>query len=48
VRDYIILHELAHFREMNHSRRFWAEVARLCPDFASAEQWLKAHARLLR
>jgi predicted metal-dependent hydrolase len=47
VRDYIVLHELAHLREMNHSRRFWAEVARLCPDFQNAEQWLKQHSDLL-
>jgi predicted metal-dependent hydrolase len=47
VRDYLVLHELAHLREMNHSRRFWAEVARLCPDFRQAEQWLKQHSRLL-
>ena len=48
VRDYIILHELAHLKEMNHSRRFWREVARLCPDFATAEKWLKGHLDLLR
>jgi predicted metal-dependent hydrolase len=48
VRDYIILHELAHLKEMNHSRRFWREVARLCPDFARAERWLKEHSDLLR
>ena len=47
VRDYTILHELAHLRHMNHSRRFWAEVARLCPDFRRAEAWLKSHAELL-
>ena len=47
VSDYIILHELAHLKEMNHSRRFWREVARLCPDFARAEKWLKAHSDLL-
>ena len=46
VRDYIILHELAHVKEMNHSRRFWHEVARLCPDFETAEKWLKEN-RLL-
>jgi predicted metal-dependent hydrolase len=43
VRDYIILHELAHFKEMNHSARFWREVGRLCPDFVQAQQWLKAN-----
>jgi predicted metal-dependent hydrolase len=47
VRDYIILHELAHLKEMNHSRRFWREVERLCPDFALAERWLKQHRELL-
>jgi len=47
VRDYIILHELAHLKHMNHSRRFWAEVERLCPDFERAEAWLKAHCELL-
>jgi predicted metal-dependent hydrolase len=47
VRDYIILHELAHFKHMNHSRRFWTEVKRLCPDFERAEAWLKAHRDLL-
>ncbi len=48
VRDYIVLHELAHVKEMNHSDRFWREVARLCPGFAEAERWLKRHAELLR
>lgn len=48
VRDYLILHELAHLRHMNHSERFWREVAGLCPGFAEAERWLKTHGRLLR
>jgi predicted metal-dependent hydrolase len=43
VRDYVILHELAHLKEMNHSKRFWREVARLCPDYKEAENWLKRH-----
>lgn len=47
VRDYIVLHELAHLVEMNHSKRFWRQVARLCPDFARAEAWLKNHSSLL-
>jgi len=47
VRDYLVLHELAHLKEMNHSRRFWSEVARLCPEFPEAERWLKRHAGLL-
>jgi predicted metal-dependent hydrolase len=47
VRDYIILHELAHFKEMNHSRRFWKEVERMCPDYEKAERWLKLNSRAL-
>ena len=47
VRDYLVLHELAHLTEMNHSRRFWREVARLCPEFTEAERWLKRHSNLL-
>lgn len=41
VRDYIILHELAHLRQMNHSAKFWREVKNLCPDYSRAERWLK-------
>lgn len=48
VRDYIILHELAHRRHMNHSNKFWQEVKRLCPDYLLAERWLKQNAKLLR
>jgi len=48
VRDYIILHELAHRRHMNHSDRFWNEVARLCPEYQIAERWLKSNRLLLR
>ena len=48
IRDYIILHELAHRRQMNHSEKFWQEVERLCPDYRTAEAWVKRHAALLR
>lgn len=47
VRDYIIYHELMHLREMNHSERFWARVAEVCPGWRDAERWLKAHGSLL-
>jgi predicted metal-dependent hydrolase len=39
--DYVIVHELAHLREMNHSPRFWAIVAHYCPDFRAARARLK-------
>jgi predicted metal-dependent hydrolase len=48
VQDYIILHELMHRRQMNHSARFWREVASVCPDFRRAELWLKQSGSLLR
>jgi predicted metal-dependent hydrolase len=48
VQDYIVLHELCHLREMNHSSRFWREVERVCPDYETAERWLKHHSALLR
>ena len=41
--DYVIIHELCHLRELNHSRRFWAHVAGCCPDFAYWRAWLKAN-----
>lgn len=48
VRDYIILHELMHLREMNHSPRFWRQVEQVCPDYAKAETWLKQNSGMLR
>ena len=42
VRDYVLLHELTHLRHLNHSARFWRELARLCPDHAAARQWLRS------
>jgi len=47
VRDYIILHELMHLRQMNHSDRFWAEVASVCPEWKEAERWLKQNGSLV-
>ncbi len=48
VRDYLILHELMHMRQMNHSARFWNEVERVCPGYQAAERWLKQNSALLR
>ena len=41
VRDYVVIHELCHRKEMNHSPRFWAEVARVCPGYDDHRRWLK-------
>ncbi len=45
VADYVIFHELMHLRQPNHSRRFWREVAAVCPDWQTAERWLKRWGR---
>ena len=41
VVDYLIVHELMHRREMNHSARYWKLVAHAFPEYRRAEQWLK-------
>ena len=43
VLDYVVAHEVAHLRELNHSARFWAQVARLTPHRDAAVAWLRAH-----
>ncbi|MDR3425907.1 MULTISPECIES: M48 family metallopeptidase [Silvimonas] len=47
VVDYVIVHELAHLREMNHSPRFWAEVEKIVPDWKTQRQWLRQHGNAL-
>jgi predicted metal-dependent hydrolase len=46
VRDYVILHELAHLRVPNHSRRFWRLMFEICPDWQAARRWLREHSAL--
>ena len=41
VRDYVVVHELAHLREMNHSEMFWAEVEKIIPDYKLRRKELK-------
>ncbi len=49
VQDYVVAHEVAHLRHMNHGKRFWALVSRLTPHMDAAIPWLHAEgARLLR
>lgn len=49
VLDYVVAHEVAHLSELNHSPRFWAEVARLVPHVNRSRSWLRANgAALLR
>jgi len=41
VREYVLLHELMHRRELNHSARFWRHVAAVCPRYVEARRWLR-------
>ena len=41
VLDYVVVHELCHRLHMDHSPAFWAEVARVLPDYRKGRQWLK-------
>ena len=41
VIDYVVVHELCHLKEMNHSKAFWNEVEKVLPDYRTQEKWLK-------
>ena len=45
VRDYVVVHELCHLRQMNHSPEFWAEVEKVFPNYRVARKWLKDNGR---
>lgn len=47
VLDYVIVHELAHLIEMNHSQKFWNIVKGVMPDYKEKEKWLKNHGHAL-
>jgi predicted metal-dependent hydrolase len=47
VFDYVVAHEVAHLREMNHSQRFWDVCASLTPDVRGPREWLRANGALL-
>lgn len=50
--DYVVVHELAHLKEMNHTRRFWQVVTEYCPGWKQHRKWLREHStelnRILR
>ncbi len=41
IQDYVVVHELCHRRQMNHSKQFWREVERILPDYGERRRWLK-------
>lgn len=46
VIDYVIIHELAHLYEMNHSKKFWDIVSQVMPNYKEKEEWLSKNGRL--
>lgn len=48
VLDYVVVHELAHLKELNHSPRFWAVVERYCPKWRIHRKWLTHNGHRLR
>jgi predicted metal-dependent hydrolase len=47
VREYVMIHELMHRRELNHSKRFWRHVAAACPRVDEARRWLRTEGQQL-
>lgn len=47
VRESVVVHELCHLKEMNHSERFYERVYRFCPDYDRQNRWLKEHGPML-
>ena len=41
VQNYVVIHELCHRKQLNHSAAFWAEVEKYCPDYRIHRKWLK-------
>jgi len=48
VIEYLVVHELAHVKHRNHSKRFYAEVEEFCPLYGQAEEWLRKKKQFLR
>ena len=47
VLDYVVIHELCHLKQMNHSPAFWREVEKVMPDYAEKRKWLRAEGEKL-
>jgi predicted metal-dependent hydrolase len=46
--DYVVVHELVHISQPDHSKKFWAKVRKIMPDYEQRRNWLKDHERLLK
>ena len=43
IQNYVVVHELAHRKQMNHSAAFWREVEQVLPDYPECRKWLREH-----
>jgi predicted metal-dependent hydrolase len=46
--DYVVVHELVHISQPDHSRKFWNKVREILPDYERRRMWLREHERLLK
>jgi hypothetical protein len=46
--DYVVVHELVHISQPDHSKKFWAKVRKIMPDYEQRRNWLKDHEWLLK
>ncbi|MCA1561490.1 MAG: M48 family metallopeptidase [Acidobacteria bacterium] len=47
VCEYVLVHELMHLKQQNHSRRYWRLVEAVCPDYPAAGRWLRTEGKAL-
>jgi len=47
VIEYVVIHEICHLKELNHSAKFWSHVATLAAHYKESEKWLKDNGKLL-
>jgi predicted metal-dependent hydrolase len=47
VIEYVVIHEICHLKELNHSKQFWSHVSALLPAYKESEKWLRENGKLL-